>query len=73
LPAGRARSFDVIGLPARFWLMRSISAVSYWSSKLPGLESPGFLVHDVLGAIEHVLGDFDVLNLAEILLPVRTS
>jgi flagellar motility protein MotE (MotC chaperone) len=33
-PLGRA--FAVIGLPARFWLIRSTRAVSYWSSNLSG-------------------------------------
>src|SRR5712664_3226637 len=39
-PFGRA--FAVIGLPARFWLMRSIRAVSYWSSNLSGSKWPAF-------------------------------
>ena len=63
----RGRSFGVIGLPARFWLMRSTSAVSYWSSNLSGSKWPALLVDDVPGEIEHVLGDFDVLDLVEIL------
>ncbi len=41
LPAA-GRSFGVIGLPARFWLMRSINAVSYWSSNLSGSKRPDF-------------------------------
>jgi hypothetical protein len=48
--------------------MRSISAVSYWSSNFSGSNRPDFWVHDVLGEVEHVLGNFDVLNLVEILL-----
>jgi hypothetical protein len=35
LPAAGC-SFGVIGLPARFWLISSIRAVSYWSSNLSG-------------------------------------
>jgi hypothetical protein len=38
----RGRSFGVIGLPARFWLIRSTSAVSYWSSNLSGSKLPAF-------------------------------
>ena len=32
------------------------------------LERPGLLVHDMLSEVEHVFGDFDVLNLVEILI-----
>jgi hypothetical protein len=49
-------------LPARFWLMSSTKAAS---SKF-GLKGSGFLVDDVSGQVEHVLGDFDVLDLLEI-------
>ena len=38
----RGRSFAVMGLPARFWLMRSMRAVSYWSSNLSGSKWPAF-------------------------------
>ena len=38
--------------------------------ELVGLEPAGLLVHDVLGEIQHVLGDFNVLDLVEIL-PLR--
>src|SRR3954466_4857057 len=34
--------FRGIGLPARFWLMRSMRAVSYWSSNLSGSKWPAF-------------------------------
>jgi hypothetical protein len=34
--------------------------------ELVGLEAARLLVHDVLGEIEHVLGDFDILDLIEI-------
>lgn len=42
-------------------------SASIRSTTLP-IEAPGLLVHDVLGEIEHVLRDFDVLDLVEILL-----
>src|SRR5476649_2820400 len=31
-----------MGLPTRFWLMRSMRAVSYWSSNLSGSKWPAF-------------------------------
>jgi hypothetical protein len=42
LPAA-GRSFGVIGLPARFWLMSSTRAVSYWSSNLSGSNRAYFM------------------------------
>src|SRR5258705_6504496 len=60
----RGRSFAVMGLPARFWLMRSIRAVSYWSSNLSGSKWPAFWLTMCL--VKHVLGDFDVLDVVEI-------
>src|SRR5260370_42238430 len=39
-PAGR--SFFAIGWPARFLLMRSTSAASYWSSNFAGSNLPAF-------------------------------
>ena len=38
----RGRAFVLMGLPARFWLMRSMRAVSYWSSNLSGSKCPAF-------------------------------
>src|SRR6476659_7536416 len=67
LPAAR-RSFGVIGLPARFWLMRSTRAVSYWSSNLSVSNRRYFWFTICLSRSSIVLGDFDVLDLVKILL-----
>ena len=61
------RSFGVIGLPGAFLVDQVDQGGLVLVLELFWFERAGRLIDDVPGELEHVLGDFDFLDLVEIL------
>jgi hypothetical protein len=61
----RGRAFAVMGLPARLLVDEIDESGFILVFELVRLEMACLLIDDVPGEIEHVLGDFDILNVVE--------